>query len=69
MLRDLKEKAANHVAVISKEDRKGLLKVHRQALVKRSVLFKIAAAWLITVPASSVLAGIIYFTIRGMMLP
>jgi PiT family inorganic phosphate transporter len=38
-------------------------------LVKRSVLLKIAAAWLITVPASSILAGLVYFTIRGIMLP
>jgi PiT family inorganic phosphate transporter len=37
--------------------------------VKRSALFKIAAAWVITVPVSGLLAAIIYFTIRGMMLP
>ena len=69
MLKELKEKAANHAPTISKRDRKGLRKVHRQALVKRSVLLKIAAAWLITVPASSILAGLVYFTIRGIMLP
>lgn len=29
---------------------------------------KIAAAWLITVPVSGLLAAIIYFTIRGLVL-
>jgi PiT family inorganic phosphate transporter len=69
MLKELKQNAAINPPLISKEERKGLRKVHRQALVKRSILFKIAAAWLITVPASSILAGIIFFTIRGIMLP
>lgn len=41
----------------------------RQALVKRSLLLKIAAAWLITVPASGALAACAFFTIRGFMLP
>jgi PiT family inorganic phosphate transporter len=30
---------------------------------------KIVAAWVITVPVSGILAAMIYFTIRGMMLP
>jgi len=38
-------------------------------LVKRSALMKIVAAWLVTVPASGFMAAILYFTIRGMMLP
>ena len=33
------------------------------------MLLKIAAAWVITVPLSGVLAAMLYFTIRGMMLP
>ena len=41
----------------------------RKQLVKHSALMKIAAAWVITVPASGLLAAILYFTIRGMMLP
>ncbi|HAU67394.1 MAG TPA: inorganic phosphate transporter, partial [Gammaproteobacteria bacterium] len=56
-------------AELTKEERKMLTKTYRQDLVKRSALVKIAAAWLITVPASAVMAGMTFFTIRGMMLP
>ncbi len=41
----------------------------RQVLVKRRLLVKIAAAWVITVPASGILAAGSYFMIRGFMLP
>ncbi len=54
---------------LSKKERKSLNKVYQKELVKRSAFLKIVAAWLITVPASALLAAIIYFTIRGMMLP
>ena len=67
MLKQLKEKAAT--AQLSKSERKGLRRVYRQELVERTVLLKIAAAWVITVPVSAVLAGLFYFTLRGMMLP
>lgn len=53
---------------LSKRERKALKKTYKRELVKRSALLKIVAAWLITVPVSGILAGILYFTIRGMML-
>ncbi|MBL4868948.1 MAG: inorganic phosphate transporter, partial [Pseudomonadales bacterium] len=40
-------------------------KIYKVEIVKRSALYKIAAAWLITVPASATLAAIFYFMIRG----
>ncbi|MEJ2621059.1 MAG: inorganic phosphate transporter [Candidatus Thiodiazotropha sp.] len=67
MLNQLKQHKAN--ADLTKKERKGLKKVYRHELVKRSALLKIAAAWIITVPASALLAAILFFTIRGMMLP
>ncbi|MEJ2454012.1 MAG: inorganic phosphate transporter [Candidatus Thiodiazotropha sp.] len=67
MLRELKEHRAK--AELTKKERKGLKKVYRHELVKRSALLKIIAAWIITVPASAILAAMLYFTIRGMMLP
>ena len=67
MLQQLKMHTAN--ATLSKEERKMLNKTYRKDLVKRSALIKIAAAWLITVPASAIMAGLSFFTIRGMMLP
>ena len=71
MLRDLKErsKKSEDPAHFSKLERKGLRKVYRRELVKRSQLMRIAAAWVITVPASALMAAMLFFTIRGMMLP
>lgn len=67
MLKQLKEHTAS--AELTKAERKSLRKVYKQELVKRSALLKIAAAWIITVPASALLAAMLFFTIRGMMLP
>ena len=67
MLQQLKEHRAS--AELSKRERKGLNKIYRRELVKRSALLKIVAAWLITVPVSGLLAAILFYTIRGMMLP
>ncbi len=67
MLDQLKAHSAK--AHLSKKERKTLGRIYKQELVKRSHLLKIAAAWVITVPVSGVLAAIIYFTIRGIMLP
>ena len=54
---------------LSKRERKALRRVYRQKLVERQALVKIVAAWLITLPASGLMAGMIYFTLRGMLLP
>ncbi|MGD9094668.1 MAG: inorganic phosphate transporter, partial [Chromatiales bacterium] len=67
MLQQLKEHRA--LADLSKRERKGLNKIYRRELVKRSALLKIVAAWIITVPVSGLLAAILFYTIRGMMLP
>lgn len=55
--------------VITKAERKQMKAAYRQELVQRSMLYKIAAAWVITVPASGLLAAIFYFLIRGIMAP
>ncbi|MEL0027695.1 MAG: inorganic phosphate transporter, partial [Perlucidibaca sp.] len=69
MLRDLKarSKADQDPAHFSKLERKGLRKVYRRELVKRSQLLRIAAAWVITVPATAAMAALIFFMLRGMM--
>jgi len=54
---------------LPKKERKELKKVYRQELVKRAMLVRIASAWIITVPASALLSALVYFTIRGMLLP
>jgi PiT family inorganic phosphate transporter len=63
MLKDLKAEKT-----VPKKERKKLNKIYRHELVKRSHLYKIAAAWIITVPASGILAALFYYMIRGMLL-
>ena len=67
MLSQLKQKDAD--VDLSKKERKSLNKVYQKELVKRSAFLKIAAAWVITVPASALLAALFFFMIRGLMLP
>jgi len=67
MLQQMKAHTAK--ADLTKKERKSLRKVYRQELVKRSALMRIAAAWVITVPASAIMAAMLFFTIRGMMIP
>lgn len=67
ILADLKKKKA--LTWLTKKDRSHLKKVYKKELVKRSHLYKIVAAWIITVPLSGFLAAFLFFTIRGFMLP
>jgi inorganic phosphate transporter, PiT family len=67
MLAEMKMNAAS--GELTRKERKSLKKVYRQQLVQRSHLYKIAAAWIITVPLSGLLAAFIYYAIRGYMLP
>jgi len=71
MLETLKREAKTHAnpELFSSKERKGLRKVYRGELVKRSQLLKIAAAWVITVPASAILGALFFYAIRGAMLP
>lgn len=68
MLKELKRKASEETT-LTKQERKSLKKVYRQELVKRSHLYRIAAAWIVTVPCSAFISALFYYTIRGMMLP
>ncbi|RBP33218.1 PiT family inorganic phosphate transporter [Marinobacter pelagius] len=53
---------------LSKSERKRLKKIYKEEMVKRSHLVKIAAAWIITVPASAIMAAILFFTLRGLLI-
>jgi len=66
MLKELK--ARRKEAELTKKDRKRLKKLYRHELVKRSTFMRIVAAWVITVPASGIMAAMLYYMIRGMML-
>lgn len=50
MLKELKQ--AKVLSPLTKKERKSLKKVYRKQLAKRSHIYKIAAAWIITVPLS-----------------
>lgn len=62
-------KAHKTKADLTKKERKQLNKSYRKQLVKRSAFYRIATAWVVTVPASAIMAALLFFTIRGMMLP
>ena len=53
---------------LTKTDRKRLKKIYREEMVKRSHLTRIATAWIVTVPASALMAAILFFTLRGLMI-
>ncbi len=67
MLRDLKRQSGEKL--LRKRDRKSLDRIHRLELVRRSLLLRIVAAWLITVPFAGILAAMFFFMMRGIMLP
>lgn len=67
LLRDLKARAkrSEDPANFSKAERKHLKRIYKQELVKRSQLLRIAAAWVVTVPASALAAAALYHLIRN----
>ncbi|WP_428355393.1 inorganic phosphate transporter [Methyloprofundus sp.] len=67
MLKELKAKKGK--TEFTKKERKSLNKVYKQQLVKRSHVYKIAVAWVVTVPTSALMAAFLYFTIRGILIP
>jgi len=67
MLLQLKNHSAD--ADLSRKERRQVKRAYRHELVKRSALLKIVAAWVITVPVSGLLAAMLFFMIRGIMLP
>jgi PiT family inorganic phosphate transporter len=67
MLRELKQRTGP--ITLNKAERKGLRRIHRLELVKRSLLLRIAAAWIVTVPVAAVIAAAVFYMIRGIMLP
>ncbi|MFA6700425.1 MAG: inorganic phosphate transporter [Thiomicrospira sp.] len=69
MLQTLKTESLENDTHLTKKERKGLKKVYRQELVKRSIMLKVVAAWVITVPATALIAAAVFYAIRGFMLP
>ncbi|OHE00001.1 MAG: phosphate permease [Sulfurimonas sp. RIFCSPLOWO2_12_FULL_36_74] len=53
---------------IIKSTKKSIKKAKKVQYVRRDAVKKILAAWLITVPAAAILAGVLFFTIKGIMI-
>jgi PiT family inorganic phosphate transporter len=54
-------------AVLAKKERRAMKKVYKKEIVKRSVVMRIVAAWIITVPATAVLAAILFHVVRAVL--
>lgn len=66
-LRELKEKAIKEE--LSWSQRRRVKKAYKAKLVERSMLLKIIAAWIFTVPVAGLLSAALFFMIRGILLP
>lgn len=53
---------------IIKSTKKSIKRAQKVQYVKRDAVKKIIAAWVITVPAAAVLAAVLFFTIKGIMI-
>ncbi|GAA6140474.1 inorganic phosphate transporter [Hydrogenophaga sp. 5NK40-0174] len=71
MLADMKKRAKANAqaegAVFDKSERKAFKKAYKKELVKRSAVMRIVAAWIITVPATAVLAAILFNVVAAVM--
>ncbi len=66
-LRELKQKAIREE--LSWSQRRRVKKAYKAKLVERSMLLKIIAAWVFTVPVAGLLSAALFFMIRGILLP
>lgn len=69
LLAELKANSSAYNGPTTYRQRRAQRQSHTQALVKRSLMVRIAAAWLITVPASAAMAALVFYTLRGFLLP
>jgi inorganic phosphate transporter, PiT family len=62
MLVDMKARSQEspEAVLFAKKERKAMKKAYKNQLVKRSLVFRIVAAWIITVPATALLAAALY---------
>ena len=55
-------------APLTEKQKKKLKKARKRRLVRRTHLYTILAAWLITVPMAAVFGAFFFFTFRGMLM-
>lgn len=70
MLAEMKQRAKVRGldgAVFAKDERKAFKKAYKKEIVKRSVVMRIVAAWIITVPATAVLAALLFHLVAAVL--
>ncbi len=65
-IKNLKKLIENEKKLI-KTTKKNVKKIQKIQYVKRDAIKKIVAAWVITVPATSAIGGLLYYVIKGIM--
>jgi PiT family inorganic phosphate transporter len=67
MKRRTKAREAAEGAVFAKKEQKALRKAYKKEIVKRSAVMRIVAAWIVTVPATAVLAALLFYIVRAVL--
>uniref|UniRef100_UPI00356375A8 inorganic phosphate transporter n=1 Tax=Hydrogenophaga sp. TaxID=1904254 RepID=UPI00356375A8 len=70
MLADMKRRTKaleTEGAIFDKSERKAFKKAYKKELVKRSTVLRIVAAWIITVPATAVLAALLFHAVAAVL--
>ncbi len=75
MLAEMKRRARQHEAarngpegaVFAKKEQKAFKKAYKKELVKRSVVLRIVAAWIVTVPATAALAALLFHVVAAVL--
>jgi PiT family inorganic phosphate transporter len=71
MLADMKRRTKlreqSDGAVFAKKERRAFKKAYKKEIVKRSAVLRIVAAWIITVPATAVLAAILFQIVSAVL--
>lgn len=61
--------AGSDIVRTAASQKRALKKARKRRLVRRSHVYTIIAAWLVTVPCSAAVAALIFYIIRGAMMP
>jgi PiT family inorganic phosphate transporter len=71
MLAEMKQRAKDRQladgAVFDKNERKAFKKAYKKEIVKRSAVMRIVAAWIVTVPATAVLAALLFHVVAAVL--
>jgi len=71
MLAEMKQRAKDREmqegAVFAKSERKAFKKAYQKELVKRSTVMRIVAAWIVTVPATALVAALLFHLVAAVL--